>query len=288
MIEYHRYQLGSQVGVLLKINIDMSEGYCDVHPWPEFGDDPLEKQLDLLKMGVLTPLTQNALEFAHIDAKARREGRSLFEGLSVPDSHFLIQALDQRSQNVVEQAVCEGFNTFKVKLGRNLSEELSLLQPLLDTPSAKWRLDFNGSLTPDKLKLMETFDLRIDAIEFCEDPSPQTLTSFPFPTAYDWIKMTPYDYRVVKPAVDPWKLIEDDKPIIFTTYLGHPVGQAADAFAAAKSGCQQICGLLSHRVYNKNCFSEELSWKGPKWQCPQGTGLGFDQQLRHLEWVKLL
>lgn len=288
MIEEHHYQLGERQGVLLKVKSGAGVGYCDVHPWPELGDDPLEKQIDLLKMGVLTPLTQNALEFARLDAEGRVAGRSLFQDLTVPDSHFLIKKLDDTACQLVEGAISEGFQTFKVKLGSDLSRELTFLQPLLGFKGTKWRLDFNGSLTADKFNLILQADLSADAIEFCEDPAPHTLPSFPYPTAVDWEKFQPYDYRVVKPAVDPWQLIKDSKPLIFTTYLGHPLGQAADAFAAANCQCREVCGLLSHRVYVKNQFSEELSWWGPEWRSPRGTGLGFDEQLNRLEWKRLL
>jgi len=288
MIEHHRYTIGKREGALLKILTEIGAGYCDVHPWPQFGDDPLEKQLDLLKMGVLTPLTQNALEFARIDAEARSRGQSVFEGLTVPESHFLIQNLDQSSERVVSQAVDEGFHTFKVKLGKDLPNELEWLKPLLQFDNTRWRLDFNGSLTAELARTLLKADLRSEAIEFCEDPATSALVSFPFPIAADWIKCQSYDYRIVKPAVDPWKMIDDSRPMIFTTYLGHPVGQAAAAFAAAHSNCDRVCGLLSHRVYPKNRFSQELSWRGPQWKNPQGTGFGFNEQLECLKWVKLL
>jgi len=288
MICMHHYQLGKRNGALLRFRSDQGDGYCDVHPWPELGDDPLEKQLDLLKMGVLTPLTKNALHFAKLDAEGRHRGIHLLEGLTVPKSHLLIQELTVDSPQVVEQAREEGFHTFKVKLGQDLFEELKILQPLLTFKETKWRLDFNGSLSQGKMNEFLEQDLNFEAIEFCEDPFSTTSMSFPLPIARDWEKPEVYAYRIVKPAVDEWEQIQESKPMIFTSYLGHPFGQVTDAFAAATCQCQEVCGLLSHRVYPKNPFSELLSWSGPEWKSPEGTGFGFDPLLRNLEWESLI
>jgi len=289
MIWAHHYQLDKRRGTLLRVRSETGEGYCDLHPWPELGDDPLEKQLDLLKMGVLTPLTSNALNFSRLDSQGRYSGVHLLEGLTVPESHFLLTELNDVSESLVDQACREGFQTFKVKLGQNLKSELAILKPLLERHGTKWRLDFNGSLSPEKRDELIAADLYADAVEFCEDPFSAQLSPFPFPIARDWEKTETYEYRIVKPAVDDWEMIkEEKKPVVFTSYLGHPLGQVSDAYMAAESRCPEVCGLLSHRVYPKNQFSEMLSWSGPKWRSPAGTGFGFDELLKNLEWEMLI
>lgn len=276
MIHVHHYTLGDREGALLEVD----GGYCDVHPWPELGDLPLFKQLNLLKEGTLTPLTKQSLEFARLDAAARKKGRGLLEGVTVPQSHFLIKKLDQDTINLVHQAFDEGFRTFKVKLGKDLPKEITLIKPLLELPQTRWRLDFNGSLCQEFLNA----DLNFDAIEFCEDPG---LDEFPLPVAWDREEVSHYQYRIVKPAVDDWRSMRTNKPLIFTTYLGHPLGQVADAYVAGVFQCKEVCGLLSHRVYAPNAFSECLSWSGPEWRSPEGTGFGFDHLLEGLSWQSL-
>lgn len=71
-------------GALLRIG----NGFGCVHPWPEFGDAPLEQQLKLLAEGQLTPVTTMAVRMAREDGAAREAGVSLFDNLPVPPSHY--------------------------------------------------------------------------------------------------------------------------------------------------------------------------------------------------------
>src|SRR5690242_8481054 len=68
--------------------IRAGDGVADVHPWPELGDAPLDEQLALLARGEMTPLTARSLACATLDARARVAGRSLFDGLTIPPSHW--------------------------------------------------------------------------------------------------------------------------------------------------------------------------------------------------------
>src|SRR5258708_24582201 len=71
-------------GALIRIG----DGFADVHPWPELGDLPLDDQLALLARGETTALTRQSLSFVSIDERARLASRSLFEGLTIPPSHW--------------------------------------------------------------------------------------------------------------------------------------------------------------------------------------------------------
>ena len=88
----HRYQLQTKKNVSLNrfvsagiaregalVNID--GGYASIFPWPELGDQPLREQLESLRSDFLTPLTQQAIFFAKIDADARQKKTSLFKDL---------------------------------------------------------------------------------------------------------------------------------------------------------------------------------------------------------------
>ncbi|PYQ33811.1 MAG: hypothetical protein DMF57_08030, partial [Acidobacteria bacterium] len=75
---------GPRRGALIRIG----GGFADIHPWPEFGDAPLDAQIATLARGQTTPLTRRSLEMAALDAQARDRGVSLFEGVSIPESHW--------------------------------------------------------------------------------------------------------------------------------------------------------------------------------------------------------
>ena len=79
---------GRLIGKRFHAKFFVDGGYGCVHPWPEFGDAPVEEQLRLLSEGVTTPVTAMALRCAEIDGEARRAGVSLFEGLEIPRSHY--------------------------------------------------------------------------------------------------------------------------------------------------------------------------------------------------------
>ncbi len=289
-IFFHIYQLSTRKGALLKVIFKGGlTGYADCHPWPELGDLPLKEQLNCLVDSKTTKLTEQSLKFARIDAEGRCEKKNLLRPLKIPKSHYLLMKLGKNSQKEIEQAFSEGFEHFKVKLGADLEEELTILKPMLKIPRTRWRLDFNNQLKqPALLKTLES-----DVIEFVEDPFPcdKRWYDFPFAIASDRQENPPensYKYKIVKPAIE--KMIESSKPLIVTSYLGHPIGQAADAFTAASLAKQcdvRVCGLLSHRVYTRNLFSERLSWRGAEWKHPEGTGFGFDDLLEGINWVKL-
>src|SRR5436305_13717734 len=86
--------------------IRVGDGVGDVHPWPELGDAPLDEQLALLARGQTTALTAQSLHFAAIDAAARCDGRSLFDGVTIPESHWPADA----------GAAPDAFDTLKVKM----------------------------------------------------------------------------------------------------------------------------------------------------------------------------
>ena len=71
-------------GALLRVG----EGVGCLHPWPEFGDAPVEEQLRLLREGGSSKVIERARRMAAIDGAARRTGKRLFEGLEIPPSHY--------------------------------------------------------------------------------------------------------------------------------------------------------------------------------------------------------
>lgn len=258
---------GVRRGALIRVD----GGFADVHPWPELGDANLDEQLALLARGETTPLTRRSLWFASMDAEARREGRSLFEGVTIPESHWLL--VDD---------VPPAFDTVKVKMPR-----------LLDPSLARYRLrlDFNAVLTPDAFaRFLDNLDPALQ-IEFVEDPCPYDDAIWRelrkrVRLAADRERGAEADVVVVKPAVE--EVPNDPREIVVTSYMDHPVGQL---FAAVECGrlvrMSDRCGLLTHLIYEPNAFSERLGIDGTRLVPPGGAGIGFDDLLENLPWRRL-
>ncbi|MEC7840025.1 MAG: enolase C-terminal domain-like protein [Chlamydiota bacterium] len=305
---YFPYELrfkngGSHSGALLKFELEEGVGYADCHPWPELGDLPLQSQLSLLQKGSFTTLTlSSSLYFAKIDASARSNKKNLFEGLYVPKSHMLIYDINEVDINLIEKILEAGFTSVKVKVGRNIKQEIQKLLSMTKYP-LKWRLDFNARVAFEDYISMVS-ELRDLNIEFVEDPFPfdhqkwcQAEKITRIPLAVDrFIEKDVSDSDriwVIKPAVGDGEKNLSQHRFTVTSYLDHPLGQASAAYMAAKLSAKYsdhclICGLLSHYVYESTPFtSQENNRLSAKFSIPEGTGLGYDDLLRNLNWRKL-
>jgi O-succinylbenzoate synthase len=293
----HRYELvprarlnaragtGPRCGALLRINHGFDTGFADVHPWPELGDAPLDEQLALLARGGPTPLTAQSLHFASLDAAARREGRSLFDGLTIPESHWPAAAGEAPP----------AFDTVKVKMpGGELP------------PRGRLRFDFNATLdAPAFLRVAAT--LPRERIDFVEDPCPydavvwrDVRTRTGLRLALDREVATEgVDVLVMKPAIQPVTVERATGgerggardvgavSIVITSYMDHPVGQLHAAAVAARCATNTRCGLVTHVLFEPNAFSERLALDGARLVPPGGPGIGFEELLEGLEWTRL-
>ena len=258
---------GPREGALLRIG----DGFADLHPWPELGDLPLDVQLRMLARAEMTPQSAASVEFARIDGEARARGVSLFEGLTIPESHW--PGADPPDE----------FDTVKIKGVTRVPDHVRI------------RIDFNATLTPAEfLDVVET--LPDDRIDFVEDPC-----------AYDeqtWMQLREvtglrlaldrgvapegrgYDVLVHKPALRPdWP--KTDREIVVTSYMDHPIGQFGAAYVAATHTTSARCGLMTHVLYEPDAFNERIDRDGARLLSPQGTGLGFDDLLENLPWKEL-
>ena len=319
----HRNRKGFREGALLRFE----EGLGDLHPWPELGDLPLEKQLRLLKEGKATPQTQRALDFARADAEALAQNVALFSGLEIPSSHFLAAPLESLlsadSYDEISAAIAVGFKSLKIKVSPHkcMVENLLELGTLLADTQMKLRLDFNAQLKPAQVEsllasLPQSF---LDRVDFIEDPSTFS------PVLWEsWAKKylcrlaldrgelsqkcavesrmdqgtPPFAVVVAKPAIDDSFAIAESatqslRRVVVTSYLDHPVGQTAAAWVAARIAQRhpfllETCGLLSHSFYEESDWSLSLQVSGPDWEAPSGAGFGFDRNLvRKLQWTRL-
>lgn len=274
----HRYSLmprrrlsgiaaeGARQGALLRIG----DGFADLHPWPELGDLPLDAQLAMLARSETTAQSAASLHLARLDGDARARGVSLFEGLTIPESHW--PGNDPPA----------GFDTVKIKGVMRVPDDVRI------------RIDFNATLTPAEfLDIVET--LPEERIDFIEDPCPydeETWANLRDVTrlrlAVD--RVVPagraYDVLVHKPALrSAWP--EEDCEIVVTSYMDHSIGQFAAAYVAATHTTSARCGLMTHVLYEPDAFIERVERDGARLLPPKGTGIGFDDLLENLPWKML-
>ena len=249
-------------GALLRIG----DGFADVHPWPELGDTPLDEQLARLAHGKTTPLTLRSLQCAEIDGRARVAGRSLFDGLTIPPSHW--PGDDPPS----------AFDTVKLKSIDRIPELVRL------------RIDFNSRLRAEEFIYMAEA-LPRERVDFVEDPCPYDGATWSALRQATGLRLAldravaeeGVDVLVVKPAVQD--LPRTAKEIIITSYMDHPIGQFYAAYVAA--GFPGTHGLFTHVLYESNEFIDAIRADGARLLPPPGTGIGFDELLERLPWKGL-
>lgn len=294
-------------GALLQVEFDDGTvGYADCHPWVELGDLPLQTQLDLLKSGRSTRLTARSIYFAKADAEARANKYNLLASKKIPISHYLISELDPSCLDEINQAWNNGFTHFKLKLGKDLVLEETLLKEIIrSAPKAKLRLDFNSKLTQQQfISFLDRLSTVKQAIDFVEDPFPfdyvawrQIQETYQMPLAADEHYKVAYGHPeaarvlIMKPAIQTLKPIDTAQRLIITSYLDHPLGQVSAAYMAAlakaSSTEEEPCGLLSHYAYQANPFAQLIQHQGPYLQAAQGYGFGFDELLKKQKFVSI-
>lgn len=258
---------GAREGALIRVD----DGFADVHPWPELGDLPIEQQLSLLARGELTSLTCASLKLAALDADARRRGVSLFDGLTIPLSHW--------PGNQPPPA----FDTVKIKGVMDVPEHVRI------------RIDFNATLTPAEF-LAVAATLPKERIDFIEDPCPYdeslwqqlehetglTLAYDQPPTAN---RQPTTKVLIHKPATT--RDFPSHPNVVVTSYMDHPIGQFGAAYIAATHEVNPRCGLFTHVLYEPDAFIERIESNGARLLPPRGTGIGFDDLLENLSWTSI-
>ena len=287
--------------------IQIDGGYGCIHPWPELGDPTLEKCLADLAGPRRWPIVRRAIRCAEYDLAARNYDGSLFEEMEVPASHATLAKGDAAD---VAAAVEAGFTKVKLKAGRDPVAEGKFLEAMAaEYPTLTWRLDFNESLTQEKVTefLLALTDKTRAAIDFVEDPCPFSESGWAELHRKTRLKLavdreaTPMSaaaqVMVIKPAVDePFLLgeaaISHNQRVVLTSYMDHPVGQAFAAWEAARlevqfPGLVGMCGLQTHHLFESNEFTEALGPWSPEFKVPDGLGLGFDDLLAAQPWTRL-
>lgn len=290
-------------GALLRVG----SGFGCVHPWPEFGDAPVEEQLRLLAQGVTTPVTEMALRCAAVDGAAREAGVSLFDGLEIPRSHYS-WSFAQETVPQYERVLNEGWLAIKAKGYANYGETTRFLENcarLSDGRDLRFRVDFNGCLrAEDFQKFVEFMPLRVyRQLDFVEDPFPYDAAQWAACQAKWGVKLAldkgwrdgteGYEAVVVKPARRDWRTVAQrhpDKPLVLTSAMDHGLGQMFAAYEAAVArqelgGLVGLCGLSTQHLFEPDGFFERIQVTGG-WMTPDlsGGGLGFGDVLERLPW----
>lgn len=301
---------GQRQGSLLKVQWeDGLRGYADLHPWPELGDLPLKDQLMQLSFGNYTSQVQQSLCLARWDAELRSEGKNIFDVGEPIKNNFLVSDISQVTAESLLATKLKGFDTLKIKVGKDPQEETRILNQIADS-GFKVRLDFNGvgSLSSfQKFMAYLSVEARV-AIEYVEDPFPYSEQSWMearqlCPIAIDnyfdqvkWDAMSeaPCDVLIVKPVkLDMVEVIRRIKAwnlkVTITNYMDHPVG-TMHALGTAMELKKKLgdsvlqAGCLTHHLYQADAFFAELHNDGPFLRKTAGTGVGFDHLLEALPW----
>lgn len=310
-----RASADARPGALLKIeHEDLGFGYADLFPWPELGDEPLADQLAMLQSGLFTALSRNSFVFTRVDARARYEGKSLWEGLQIPESHALVSDPSiLLSDLAIDAILTQGFKRIKIKLRRDAKSEAQFVHALAKELSGKalLRLDFNSCLSSEAWTefCQELSPQALKAIDFIEDPiewtaaqgfgTPPKPISLAVDREADSVERSELcpEVLVIKPAIAQVSSILDKaklwkKRIVFTSYLDHPLGQLWAAWSASKAAQEtkvEICGLLSQNAYEPHAFQSLLKTNGPELTPPPGPGIGWKDELETLcSWKELL
>jgi len=284
-------------------------GYGCIHPWPEFGDAPVEEQLRLLSQGVTTPVTAMALRCAEIDGAARHAGVSLFEGLEIPRSHYSWSfAADAEAQ--MQRVLAEGWPAIKAKGLANYGETTRFLVGCanrLEPQGVRLRVDFNGVLDQQAFeKFIESLPPSVRrALDFVEDPFPYDAAAWDAARQRWGVKLAldkgwqdgtqGFDAVVVKPARRDWRVVAKTHPqhsLVLTSAMDHALGQMFAAYeaAVAQSEAQALdfCGLCTEHLFEKDAFFERVTSLGGHLSVDRsGGGLGFGEILEALPWRRL-
>lgn len=299
----HRYELKPREtklkprqGALVKVQWTLGqEGYSDLHPWPEFGELPIEDHIHSLAELKFTPLVENSMEFNYRDGEYRSLKRNAFLGLILPRSHRLVFDLEALEQSQLHDWSKQGFTHIKVKMGRNLKAETEALVHMAYSTSLLWRVDFNGRISEEEfLKWWKGLDASVKTrIDFVEDPLGKGDLKISGPWANDWKKQSRALIRIVKPARETDNEFSQYTRVVFTHSLDHPIGQACSAWAASRYYMRhprkaEVCGLAATDFFIHDDFSKHWNCEGPRMTPSEGMGFGFDELLHSLNWEKIL
>ncbi|MFN8943179.1 MAG: enolase C-terminal domain-like protein [Pseudobdellovibrionaceae bacterium] len=325
-ISYHQYELTpiiklnlfakkqTREGCLLKIDWENGHvGFADLHPWPELGDVPLDQQISGLRNGKISNQIEQSIYLAKRDAIARKIGVSLFDQALRVKNNYLIADYSEVKMTDLDQVYARGFNTLKVKVGRDIGEDIKFVSKILSSGSFLVRLDYNNLSNWQYFeRMMSAFtQAQRSRIEYVEDPFPYNEIAYQEARKFCQLavdreyskvvfaegKKVPVDFIVLKPAIQDVEevvsiALKHRIPIAVTSYMDHSLGVAHAICLASELKKKNDwlivqCGCLTTRFYGTDPFSQQISIQGPYIQSISGTGIGFDSLLKNLPWSEV-
>lgn len=306
--------MGDRKGILLKIEWpDGLVGYSDLHPWPELGDAPWEDHLAGVRQGQISTMMEQSIWLARKDAQLRKQGKNAFEGLATIKNNYIVTDIASEAEGLADRLKADGFETVKIKVGRDLQQEAEFISMLGRDGAFKLRLDFNSMGTWQTYeRFMSSVDkVALQRVQYVEDPFPFDAQAWTeakrfAPIAIDnqlskvdlkKLKSKPFDVVILKPAKNDVNTILHhsvihDYKITVTSYMDHPVG-VVHALAIAsdlkKAHPQRIldAGCMTLKLFQMDSYSAEVVASGPFLKRPAGKGIGFDTLLSREPWTQL-
>lgn len=279
-ILFHRYTLHSR-GALNAVSqrhefhgalIRVDDGVGCLHPWPEFGDVPIEEQINLLREGGTSKVIERALHMAAADGAARRSGVNLFSGLEIPLSHYSWDH-HQPLESQMRRVIGEGWRAIKMKGSAGFEETVTALEevagwidqerdlpsperkqagswqvPFLDAPP-KFRVDFNSCLSGGSFaNFLKQLPPHVrQRLDFIEDPFEYDAAAWSGLQRTHGIRLAldkrlpgatrGFDVAVMKPGRRESREIIRGLPpevrVVMTSAMDHAIGQSFAAYEAA-------------------------------------------------------
>jgi o-succinylbenzoate synthase len=299
--------------------IKLGEGVGCLHPWPEFGDAPIEGQLRILRDGGTSKVVERALRMAAADGVARAKGVSLFAGLEIPPCHYSWDR-NQPIEGQMRMVIEEGWQAIKMKGSDKFEDTIATLEAMAgvadDTAGhvslndgVRFRVDFNSCLSAQQFKeFLKAMPAQVRArLDFIEDPFPYD------PELWNAMRekygarlaldkqlrgaVSGFDVAVLKPGRREWRELTVELPadvrVVMTSAMDHAIGQSFAAYEAALAwkdfgDRMDLCGLSTQHLFEPDDFFARLSATGGKFEVDRsGTGLGFDEVLKKLPWRNL-
>ncbi len=308
-------------GVLLKVEWpDGVIGFSDLHPLPAFGDLEVSEELDQLRSGRLSQISEQSLWLARRDGEARKSKKKLWLGVENLRNNFLITKPNATSREVIKKAYDEGFRIAKVKISTDFEKEMVLLKTLVEE-GFQLRLDANSKMD---FKSFLKFSINLDKLVcqrvlYIEDPMEYAVQKWQQGSGYlklaadfeknkiKWDELKslksnqmPLSALVLKPSRDRIeKHLESavDKKIklTVTSSMDHCVGAMHALCLVAElakkyDSLVQDPGCLTFLEYESEMFSEQILTTGPfvhYKESARGFGIGFDQLFSELPWTRL-
>ncbi len=256
-----------------------------------------------------TPVARAGIEMAVLDAWARLDGLPLWRwlgGSGIPPALVTDMTLpilaEARMVELALQWRALGFTAFKVKVGKSLDADVSVLEKLVKAvPGVTWRPDANGGLSVDEALRYAKEAARLGATLACfEQPCAsvpelaEVAAKLDVPVLADESVKTIDDFFALKDAqgadgvnlkiaksgglMDAFFIGASARAYGMSRMVGGMVetrlGMTAAAHLAAALGGVEFCDLDTAWLLAEDPFVGGYQADGPRYSLPDGPGLG--------------